>query len=126
MLEEYEYRSTCLERLTMQQVAQRIYAKDNETARKWLSDRNIEIHKETSKPFVYQVEVDCELDRPFVISLKNKHPDKWKEIYRGVVKDLAVYNLQLMMMEEQPTYTPTTKVIPNTKDEEKIYKDLLG
>ena len=126
MLEEYEYKSNSLETLTIPQVAQKIYAKDNDTAKKWLSDRNIQIHRWSARPFVYQIEVDCEIDKPYVMSLRNKLPHQWKEIYRGVVKDLAVYNLQLIQLEQLPTPTPTTRVRPMDKAEEKIYKDLLG
>ena len=126
MLEEYNFKTNSLETLTIPQVAHKINVKDNDTAKKWLSDRNIPIYKWSSQPFVYQIEVDCEIDKPYVMTLRNKHPHQWKEIYRGVVKDMAVYNLQLIQLEQLPTPTPTTGVKPLDKNDEKIYKDLLG
>ena len=126
MLEEYGFKTNSLDTLTIPQVANKINVKDNDTAKKWLSDRNITIYKWSSQPFVYQIEVDCEIDKPYVMTLRNKYPMQWKEIYRGVVKDIAVYNLQLIQLEQLPTPTPTTSVKPLDKNDEKIYKDLLG
>jgi hypothetical protein len=126
MLEEYELKTNSLDTLTIPQVVHKINVKDNDTAKKWLSDRNIPIYKWSSQPFVYQIEVDCEIDKPYVMTLRNKHPQQWKEIYRSVVKDMAVYNLQLIQLNQQPTPTPTTSVKPLDKNDEKIYKDLLG
>ncbi len=126
MLAEYEFKTNSLDTLTIPQVAHKINVKDNDTAKKWLSDRNIPIYKWSSQPFVYQIEVDCEIDKPYVMSLRNKYPLQWKEIYRGVVKDMAVYNLQLIQLEQLPTPAPTSRVRPLDKNDEKIYNDLLG
>jgi len=44
-----------------------------------------------------------------VLHLRNQHPDKWKDRYRDVVKDLAVYNLLLSKIEDTPSPTPTVR-----------------
>ena len=72
------------------------------------------------------IEVESEVDKPFVISLRNKFPDKWKEKYRDLVKDLAVYNLTISTIEETPTPTPTVRARRINKKDEDRYKRLLG
>jgi hypothetical protein len=126
MLEEYVRKTSNLDTLTIPQVAIMINVKDNGTAKKWLKNKGIKIHNFTKTTFVYQIEVASEIDKPFVLQLRNQYPDKWKERYRDVVKDFAVYNLLISKLEDTPTPTPTVKArIVNKKDEER-YKRLLG
>ena len=126
MLEEYVRNTSNLDTLTIPQVAIMINVKDNGTAKKWLKNKGIKIHNFTKTTFVYQIEVASEIDKPFVLQLRNQYPDKWKERYRDVVKDFAVYNLLLSKIEDTPTQTPTVKSrMVNKKDEER-YNQLLG
>ena len=126
MLEEYVRNTSNLDTLTIPQVAIMINVKDNGTAKKWLKNKGIKIHNFTKTTFVYQIEVASEIDKPFVLQLRNQYPDKWKERYRDVVKDFAVYNLLLSKIEDIPTQTPTVKSrMVNKKDEER-YNQLLG
>lgn len=126
MLEEYVRNTSNLDMLTIPQVAIMINVKDNGTAKKWLKNKGIKIHNFTKTTFVYQIEVASEIDKPFVLQLRNQYPDKWKERYRDVVKDFAVYNLLLSKIEDIPTQTPTVKSrMVNKKDEER-YNQLLG
>ena len=126
MLEEYVRNTSNLDTLTIPKVAIMINVKDNGTAKKWLKNKGIKIHNFTKTTFVYQIEVASEIDKPFVLQLRNQYPDKWKERYRDVVKDFAVYNLLLSKIEDIPTQTPTVKSrMVNKKDEER-YNQLLG
>ena len=126
MLEEYVRNTSNLDMLTIPQVAIMINVKDNGTAKKWLKNKGIKIHNFTKTTFVYQIEVASEIDKPFVLQLRNQYPEKWKERYRDVVKDFAVYNLLLSKIEDIPTQTPTVKSrMVNKKDEER-YNQLLG
>lgn len=126
MLEEYVRNTSNLDMLTIPQVAIMINVKDNGTAKKWLKNKGIKIYNFTKTAFVYQIEVASEIDKPFVLQLRNQYPEKWKERYRDVVKDFAVYNLLLSKIEDTPTQTPTVKArMVNKKDEER-YNRLLG
>ena len=122
---ENNNKSNHLDTLTIPEVAEKINAKDNETAKKWLINNGIKIHKFTKNAFVYQVEVASEIDKPFVLHLRSEHPEKWKELYRDVVKDLAVYNLLISKLEENPSPKPTVRARRVHKKDEKRYKDLL-
>ncbi len=125
MSEGYNNISRSLDTLTIPQVAEKINVKDIETAKKWLVERGIKIHKFTKTPFVYQIEVDSQIDKPFVQQLRNKYPDKWKDRYRDVVKDLSVYNLTITLLEDEISPVPAARATMINKKDEKRYKDLL-
>ena len=125
MFDENKNKSNHLDTLTIPEVAQKINAKDNETAKKWLINKGIKIHKFTKTPFVYQIEVDSQIDKPFVQQLKNKYPDKWKDRYRDVVKDLSVYNLTITLLEDEISPVPAARSIRINNKDKKRYKDLL-
>jgi hypothetical protein len=69
--------------------------------------------------------VDSQIDKPFVQQLRNKYPDKWKDRYRDVVKDLSVYNLTITLLEDEISPVPAARSIGINKKDEKRYKDLL-
>ena len=125
MSEGYNNISRSLDTLTLPQVAEKINVKDIETAKKWLVEQGIKIHKFTKTPFVYQIEVDSQIDKPFVQQLRNKYPDKWKDRYRDVVKDLSVYNLTITLLEDEISPVPAARATMINKKDEKRYKDLL-
>jgi len=126
LTEYYNNLSRSLDTLTLAQVAEKIYVKNIETAKKWLMEKGIKIHRFLNNSFVYQIEVDSHIDKPFVQQLRNKYPDKWKERYRDVAKDLPVYNFTITLLEDEVSYTPLVKASKiNNKDLER-YKKLLG
>jgi hypothetical protein len=124
--EYYSNFSRSLDTLTLAQVAEKIYVKNIETAKKWLMEKGIKIHRFLNNSFVYQVEVDSHIDIPFVQQLRNKYPDKWKEHYRDVVKDLPVYHLTITLLEDEVSYTPMVKPSRINKKDLDRYKRLLG
>jgi len=124
--EYYSNFSRSLDTLTLAQVAEKIYVKNIETAKKWLMEKGIKIHRFLNSSFVYQVEVDSHIDIPYVQQLRNKYPDKWKERYRDVVKDLPVYHLTITLLEDEVSYTPMVKPSRIDKKDLDRYKKLLG
>jgi hypothetical protein len=112
--------------LTLAQVAERINVKNIETAKKWLMINGIKIHRFINSLFVYQIEVDSQIDKPYVQQLRNKYPDKWKDRYRDVVKDLSVYNLTITLLEDEISPIPRVKSSNINKKDEERYKRLLG
>ena len=126
MSEYYSNFSRSLDTLTLAQVAEKIYVKNIETAKKWLMEKGIKIHRFLNSSFVYQVEVDSHIDIPYVQQLRNKYPDKWKERYRDVVKDLPVYHLTITLLEDEVSYTPMVKPSRIDKKDLDRYKKLLG
>ena len=126
MSEELNNISKGLDTLTLAQVAERINVKNIETAKKWLMANGIKIHRFINGSFVYQIEVDSQIDKPYVQQLRNKYPDKWKDRYRDVVKDLSVYNLTITLLEDEISPIPRIKSSNINKKDEERYKRLLG
>ena len=126
MFDEYVKEPKSLDTLTLDQVSERIHSTNEGTTRRWLKECGIKVYRFARKSFVYQVEVESEIDKAFVIQLRNKFPDKWKERYRDVVKDLAVYNLVVSNIEDAPAPIPYVRVRKINKKDEERYKKLLG
>ena len=126
MSEDFINISRSLDTLTLAQVAERINVKDITTAKKWLHEKRIKIHRFLNNSFVYQIEVDSQIDKPFVQQLRNKYPDKWKDRYRDVVKDLSVYNLTITLLEDDISPIPRVKSSRINKKDEERYNKLLG
>ena len=126
MFDEYVKEPKSLDTLTMEQVSERIHSTNERTTRRWLEECGIKVYRFARRSFVYQVEVESEIDKPFVLHLRNHHPDKWKERYRDVVKDLAVFNLLVSKIEDTPTPTPTVRARSINKKDEDWYKKLIG
>lgn len=126
MFDEYVKEPKSLDTLTLEQVSEKIHSTNERTTRRWLEECGIKVYRFARKSFVYQVEVESEIDKPFVLHLRNQYPDKWKERYRDVVKDLAVYNLLVSKIEDTPTLTPIVRAKRINKKDEERYKKLLG
>ena len=122
MSEDFINISRSLDTMTLAQVAEKINVKDIESAKKWLQEKNIKIHRFLNNSFVYQIEVDSEIDKPFVQQLRNKYPDKWKDRYRDVVKDLSVYNLTVTLLEDEISPIPRVKFSKIDKKDQERYK----
>lgn len=126
MFDEYVKEPKSLETLTLEQVSERIHASNEKSTRKWLEERRIKIYRHARVSFVYQIEVDSEIDKPFVISLRNKFPDKWKERYRDIVKDISVYNHTISTIEDTPIPIPSVRARRINKKDQERYKRLVG
>lgn len=112
-------------RLTLRQVAKELNYKDELATRRWLKMNGIKVHRLAKNNVVYQVDLVLVLEKPFVTSLRNKHPQKWKEIYRRACKDDTLYELMVMEMEDSTPRIPMTKVSLRSKSDDKRYKSLL-
>ena len=112
-------------RLTLRQVAKELKYKDDLATRRWLKKNGIQIHRLAKENFVYQIEFDLVFDRPYVNSLRNQYPQKWKEIYRLACKDDILFELMVMEMEDSTPRIPMTKVSLRSKSDDKLYKSLL-
>ena len=112
-------------RLTLRQVAKELNYKDELATRRWLKKNGIQKHRLAKENFVYQIEFDLVFDRPYVNSLRNQYPQKWKEIYRLACKDDILFELIVMEMEDSTPRIPMTKVSLRSKSDDKLYKSLL-
>ena len=57
-------------RLTLRQVAEEFNYKDELATRRWLKKMGVQIHRMAKDNYVYQIELDLILERPFANSLR--------------------------------------------------------
>jgi hypothetical protein len=122
--EDNEQYETNLITLPLMKVGARINLKNKVAITRWLANNGISYHKQASKTVVYKIDFDLHFEKPFVLGLKRKHPQKWKEMYRAVCTDDRLYNIMMINMDEEVAPLPATKVIPISNEDKKIFKDL--
>lgn len=111
--------------ITLREVSAVLNYKNIDCTKKWLKKNGIKIQRIAKENVVYQIELDAVLEKPYVINLRNKHPQKWKEMYRVICKDQSLYELMIMELGDSTAFFPTTKVSLRSKSDDKLYKSLL-
>ena len=112
--------------MTMKQVGDEINLRDPRAIRKWLVERGITIHKLSSKSYVYKIDFDLQSDKPLVMNLRRTNPQNWKEMYRAITPNDALFNLMMLEMEQEVFHLPTTKVSVRSKNDEKLLRALVA
>ena len=112
--------------MTMKQVGDEINLRGPKAIRKWLVERGITIHKLSSKSYVYQIDFDLQSDKPLVMNLRRTNPQNWKEMYRAITPNDALFNLMMLEMEQEVFHLPTTKVSVRSKNDEKLLRALVA
>ena len=64
MFDEYVKEPKSLDTLTLEQVSERIHSTNERTTRRWLEECGIKVYRFARRSFVYQVEVESEIDKP--------------------------------------------------------------
>jgi hypothetical protein len=112
--------------MTMKQVGDEINLRGPKSIRKWLVERCITIHKLSSKSYVYKIDFDLQSDKPLVMNLRRTNPQNWKEMYRAITPNDALFNLMMLEMEQEVFHLPTTKVSVRSKNDEKLLRALVA
>jgi hypothetical protein len=100
--------------------------RDPKAIRKWLVKRGITIHKLSSKSYVYKIDFDLQSDKPLVMNLRRTNPHNWKEMYRAITPNDSLFNLMMLVMEQEVFHLPTTKVSVRSKNDEKLLRALVA
>ena len=111
--------------LSIQEVSSKIKKKDLDSTRKWLEKREIPIYKDSKPHYVYEVDVDCEIDKTRVRTLRNKYPNNWEEIYRKIARDNSVYEMVVLSLGGEVCRKPTSKIKLQNNNERELYKRYL-
>jgi hypothetical protein len=108
--------------LTIPEVASKIELKDFDATKNWLTLKSIKMFKETKQLFVYELDVDVEIDLIYAKELKRKYPLHWQQIYKMIAKDNAVFEMVKLRLEALTSSKPKTKISPKTKEDNEILK----
>ena len=92
--------------------------------KRWLEENDISTYKIGSKNYVYKLDLEYNTIKPLILNIKRKKPKKWKDICRAICKDISVYNLIMLNLNEEHSHTPTTRVSLRTDEDKKLFKDL--
>ena len=112
--------------LTILEVGKKIHLSDFDAIKKWLVKKGITIYKETKVHFVYEIDVDVEIDKIRVKDLKAKNPNNWQELYKIIAKDNAVYEMVVFILNGETVSRPTTKLKMTTEADKDLYKKLIA
>lgn len=113
-----------LNTIPLEEVGEKLHLKNKGAIRKWLDAEKIKINKLGKMYYVYEIEVDFALNKPFVTSIKYKHPDKWKQIYKTVCKNEYMYDYTVSILDGDHEYTPLTSVSPLSNKDNILLKQL--
>lgn len=112
--------------LTILEVGKKIKLSDFDAIKRWLDKKGITIYKETKVHFVYEIDVDVEIDKIRVKDLKAKNPNNWQELYKMIAKDNAIYEMVVFILNGETVSRPTTKLKMTTEADKDLYKKLIA
>lgn len=114
-----------LRMIQLSDVGDKLNLKDRGAIKKWLKKEDIYMYKRGKNFYVYEIELDYALLKPYLIALRLKSPNKWKQIYRVVCLDEMLYEYTLLQIDENPIIEQLTKVRPQSKEDNKLLEQLL-
>lgn len=110
----------------MSEVGQRIKLRDSEAVKKWCVNSDIAVHKVSNRDYVYQIDLEYTIGKPFVSDLQKKHPQHWKCLLKDILSNDALYNLFLANLGEPRNDRAFTIVQPTCGEEKELYQKLIG
>lgn len=110
--------------MSLKEVGIQIGRKDKECIIKWLNENCITIHRLGKLTCVYKVDFDCAMMLPHVKDYKRRYPTQWEAYFQKTIKDEALFNLIMLMLEVDINYKATTKVKRRSQSDEELYQKL--
>ncbi|WP_188050255.1 hypothetical protein [Flavobacterium sp. GP15] len=115
------YSTRSLDTLTLMEVGKRLNLIDIEAIKRWLNKNKIRIYKFPKQNYVYQIDLDCEIDKIRVTDLRKEFPDNWEEVYKKIAKDNAVYEMVVISLGGQVFEKIKSKITVKNKKEEDLF-----
>lgn len=115
-----------LDIVKISEVSERIKLRDSEATKKWCVANNVTIHKLSKCDYVYRIDLEYTIGKPFVSDLKKKHPEEWKCLLKEILANDALYYLFLANLDEARNDKALTTVKPTNEKEKELYKKLIA
>ena len=112
--------------ISLKEIGEEINLRNEKSIRNWVISRGLTIHKVSSKSFIYRIEYELNIDKPLVIELRKKNPHNWKLMYKAIAKSEELYELMLIVIEQETNHIPTSFVTTKSKSDEKLLKYLAA
>lgn len=115
-----------LDVLTMSEVGEKIKLRDSEAIKKWCISNGVTVHKFSKLDYVYKIDLECTIGKPFVVDLKKKYPLQWKPLLKEILSNDALYYLFIANLGEARDLNTLTVVKPQSTKEKELYKKLIA
>ncbi len=115
-----------LDVVTMAEVSERIKLTDSEATKKWCVNNDVTVHKVSNKDYVYRIDLEYTIGKPFVSDLQKKHPQNWKYLLKDILGNDALYNFFLANLGESRNDEAFTIVKPTNDKEKELFKKLIA
>jgi hypothetical protein len=110
----------------MSEVGERIRLRDSEATKKWCVDNDVTVHKLSKKDYVYRIDLEYTIGKPFVSDLQKKHPSNWKYLLKDILGNDALYNLFLANLGESRNDAAFSVVKPTNEKEKELFEKLIA
>ena len=88
------------QRLTLQEVAARLYYTDKRAAEKWCKQKGVTIHNECGRKFLYEYELNFVQEQDIIAGFKSKYPETWKSVFNAYKEGRSVEAYELANRKE--------------------------
>lgn len=88
------------DKIGINEIVKALKVADVRTALRWCRKKSLLVLKFGKEKYVNLIDFQLAVDRPFIESLKQKHPDNWKEMYDAYKKgDYIAIAAQMLQAE---------------------------
>ena len=106
-----------IKRIYLNEVAELINRVDSRPVQTWCKKYNVQIYDDSTGKFVYQNDFDLAYDLPLIKQLKEKHGDKWEDVYDLYKNDNLhkLIELDVKFKSIGTSYSPKSQQASNFK-----------
>ena len=112
--------------LTIAEAGQQIRLKDTEATKKWCISNEVPVYKFSKRDYVYKLDLQFTLSKPFILNLQKTNPIDWKDILKDIIPDTSLFNYFLLKLGEPRNSKSFSKVLPTNNKEKDLLNSLLS
>lgn len=112
--------------LTIAEAGQQIRLKDTEATKKWCLTNGVPIYKFSKRDYVYKLDLQFTLSKPFILNLQKTNPIDWMDVLRDITLDTSLFNYFLLKLGEPRKNKAFSNVLPTNNKEESLLNSLLS
>jgi hypothetical protein len=112
--------------LTIAEAGQQIRLKDTEATKKWCQTNGVPLYKFSKRDYVYKLDLQFTLSKPFILNLQKTNPIDWMDVLRDITLDTSLFNYFLLKLGEPRKNKAFSNVLPTNNKEESLLNSLLS
>ncbi|OFY82743.1 MAG: hypothetical protein A3F72_19935 [Bacteroidetes bacterium RIFCSPLOWO2_12_FULL_35_15] len=99
---ERDVKNILSDKINIKDIMATLHVADVRAAMRWCKKKSILVLKFGKERYANLIDFELAIDRPFIESLKVKHPENWKEIYSAYKKNDYIAITE-QMFQSEPT-----------------------